>query len=616
MIPFERWVRPALPPAAGLLVFLGERPLSPTPARWPLTVLGLAALAGALALAARYWWAARRRKPAVAGVWARAGAPLALFALAALAYLAALPLTGGAGHLSAARALQFGAALGLLMGAVLEVFVELALWGQGDGAIDAGRVTRATAAGTNLALLAALVATIVFALSRTSLQWDVAYFKTTEPSQATRDAVAAMEHPVQAALFFPSDNAVGRLVEDYFQALNRKPSERFKVAVYDAELSPREAAEFKAPGNGTLVFKRDDQIKPMQFGLLLDRARPQLRKLDGDVLAALLELSQAPRIAYFTVGHGERNEMTAEQANGDAGLARFENLLRGRGFTIKPLGLAQGLGRAVPDDAGLLVIAGPGGAFAPGEGEAVRRYLQRGGRVLAFIEPRRGQENMRQDPLLKVLEGYGIGYESVLQANERFFAHRTFTPADRMLLVTNVYGQHPVTGSVQRMPAQNPMAVMTSGALRKGNPPQGLAVQDIVKTMPGTWGDKNGNFRFDPPQETQAEVALALAVGPAGAAADKSKLPILLVFADCDVASNLLLQIRTNATLLADAASWLSGQEAPSGLPKTEEDQPILHAQGDDWVWFYLPIAGVPALVLLLGFLAVGRLRRLARRAA
>ncbi len=79
------------------------------------------------------------------------------------------------------------------------------------------------------------------------------------------------------------------------------------------------------------------------------------------------------------------------------------------------------------------------------------------------------------------------------------------------------------------------------------------------------------------------------------------------MFADVDLASDLLIRNRANQGALQDALAWLAAEALPAGLPESEEDVRIRHASADDWLWFYLPVLGVPALVLAIGLVRTRR---------
>lgn len=59
------------------------------------------------------------------------------------------------------------------------------------------------------------------------------------------------------------------------------------------------------------------------------------------------------------------------------------------------------------------------------------------------------------------------------------------------------------------------------------------------------------------------------------------------------------MQNRANAMLVNSTLDWITGHE-PVGTPNVEEDLRIQHMRGDEWLWFYLPVIGIPAA--LLGF--------------
>lgn len=87
--------------------------------------------------------------------------------------------------------------------------------------------------------------------------------------------------------------------------------------------------------------------------------------------------------------------------------------------------------------------------------------------------------------------------------------------------------------------------------------------------------------------------------------------PTILAFADADIASDLLIRNRANKVVMENALRWLTHPGKASVVyPASEEDVRIVHAKGDDWLWFYLPVAGVPCLVLGLGFWRVRTRRR------
>ena len=622
------WIRPLLTLAGAALVFGGERLAAATPARIWLSI------AGAVVLFAGFAWCiayARSRGDAgdsrqrAARLWVLV--PQLAFLIAGLAYALALWIGNAPANATWAGVLRFTWALATPMGAVVWAFVEIALWRQeGVGEVDGSdRLRRAAASGVWLALLLGLVIVVNFAGTRLSWQWDVSYFKTTDPSDATRKAAGGLNDNVQIALFFPANNPVAQELDGYFRQLIRS-TPKLTYGMWDADLDPDKAKEFQARGNGWMVLKRGEQLRPTSIPMKLDDARNTLKRFDSDLLTGLMEISREPRVVYTTVGHGERfetNRANAAPDNSDR-FSAFETFLRTRNLKVQQLDYAKGLGSAIPADASLVIIAGPTEPFFRADADAVGRYLKAGGRLMVFLEPgdfTHGPAGKRQsrssDPLLAVLKEYGVQFDSTPRANDRIFGRRTYTDADHALLVTIAFEAHPSTAPLRAAPNQFPLAFLGAGALHLEQAPTGLKVQALVNGMPGTFADTNNNFRFDAASDKQEIPTLVAALSPANAPSPQPNPaqgqvagPYMLVYADADVASDLLVGNRANGILISSGVEWLLGQE-PAGIANVEEDQRIQHMRSDEWLWFYLPVVAVPLLVLGGG---LWRLRRRNKR--
>lgn len=599
---------PVLP--AGVLIYAGERALAAHPVGPYLTALGLLLLA---ACPAALWWT---RRGGERGALALEALPLALFLLAALLYLAGLALPAGVREGALHWLLTWGWALSLLLGAFPFLFVELSLWSQGHPERPGrARLSRAVEAGLLLGLLLCLIVTLNFAFHRLGWQWDLAYFKTARPSAATLEVAEGLEETVEVALFYPEDHLVLSLLQAYFNDLAAAPG-RLDIRTYDAELHPAQARAFKVRRNGVVLLRKGEVRKSIQVGTLLSQARTRIRNFDGAFFAALLEVARERRTAYITVGHGERNERKPNRDDPRSGISALRSLLAERNFQVKFLGASEGLAADLPRDAALVIVLAPTEAFLPGEVAALRVYLEAGGSLLVLLDPESGAGNVSAArpgaaSLEGLLAGYGLKFRPVVQANDRFYARRTFTQADRGLLVTIGYQSHPSVAALSRNARQNPLLLLGSGAWEKGKPPPHLRVQETIRAMEGTWGDGNGNFAFDKGRESRAQPIVSLAVSPALPRGKQPGVkpprgPHILAFADADFALDFLMRNRANRLVVAEAIRWLAGG-LPPGLTGKEKDVQIVHARGDEWVWFYLPVFGMPLLVLGLGYLFSGR---------
>ncbi len=270
---------------------------------------------------------------------------------------------------------------------------------------------------------------------------------------------------------------------------------------------------------------------------------------------------------------------------------------------MRDLGPANGLGVEIPEDASLVVVAGPEQPFLPEELGALQRYLAKGGHVFLALDP---EARIDLAPLADLA---GVRVSSSLLANDHVHLRRRYNDSDHGILVTNGYSSHASISTLSRM-ASRPIFLVGSGSLQQK---QGLDssfhVTIAVHALADTFNDENGNFLFDPPAEKKQMYGIAAAVTRRvpGKANDEMRA---FVISDADVVSDVVLGNEANVILAADAVRWLGGEESFAGSVTTAEDVRIEHTKQKDLVWFYGSIFAAPALVLGFGLTYTSRLRR------
>ena len=150
-------------------------------------------------------------------------------------------------------------------------------------------------------------------------------------------------------------------------------SDLIEVHVYDHVMEPKLAKDLGARQNGSLVYRYGDNKEVVRIGAEMGEARAKLAKVDEEFQNKFLKLVADKRIAYFTAGHGERTYEWKGRQEPRQPVAGLKKILRKQNFEVKPLGLGQGLGAEVPEDASLLVIVDPSEDFLPEELAGLRR---------------------------------------------------------------------------------------------------------------------------------------------------------------------------------------------------------------------------------------------------
>ncbi len=487
--------------------------------------------------------------------------------------------------------------------------------------VELNRIRRSAVSGLILGLTLSLLFLVNYISSEFNKKVDLSYFKTTQPSESSKKMIRNLSEPLQVILFFPGANEVQEQAEAYFAEL-KKESSYFQLRTVDHALAPDLAKELSVTDNGTVVLSRGKQQEKITIGTKLKRAKSSLKKLDSEFQNAFAKLSRVQKVAYFTVGHEERALEEWEKMPGSS-IRDLRALLLRLNYAIKDLGIGQGLGVEVPSDATLVIVPGPRKEFLPAEVNALKTYLQGGGRMMAFLDPEAGLD------MASLLNPFGLKYSPVRLANDRFYVRLTYTPADRHFIFSNRFSSHPSVSTLTRHSSQLATVMLGVGALEEipsteGKKPQ---IQFTLHSMPFTWNDLNNNRTFDAPAETRKAYEMAATVTMKG---DRPILPKpkaapptkgkskggepaemrLLVVADSDLISDQVFRNPGNGYLFLDSLKWLSGEEELIGETSSEEDVKIMHTRKEDQLWFYLTIFGAPALVLGAGLFYTTRRRR------
>lgn len=618
---------------AGWRIFDGQAAV-----RIPLLALGVAGLLVAAGWRLRAWRRAEGEERAIAAVFAFG----TLGCLVGVACF--VPVTEGGVELlnldfervtERLRLQRFFFAVAPIVLSCSLLPVLGAQWAAGKGGsegalpVDALRARETSAAALSLGVAGAalmLVGYVTTALDRTA---DFSYFKTSRPGEAVREIVMSLEGPLEAAFFFPPVNAVKDEALEYFRKLARATN-RVAVEEYDRFVDLEAAADYGARRDGSIFLRVAGRTEQVRLPLELDDGRSELRVLDSRVQRALLLLVRERRYAYLTTGHGELNDpLGADPAEDPANQwmrdlrrgterstqppARLEvlrNLLTTVNYEAREFGIAQGLGHRIPNDAAMVMIIGPQTPFLEEEMNAIREYLGRGGSLLVALEPESGFR-------FEELGDLGIEYDEAMTLDDANFVPERLTIADRRNIFTNRFSAHAAVTTASRRGVATAVLMIGPGRLTPAEDAGDLRATLIVNSMPTSFQDRNGDFRFNRETEVRGSHGIAAAVeGVAGEGAeeDDDGPPGLraLVYGDAEMFSGRVLRsLALQREVVVDGIRWLGREEEFAGEVVSEEDVAIHHTRSENVIWFYAIIFGAPALVLGAGLsMLYGRRRR------
>ncbi len=466
---------------------------------------------------------------------------------------------------------------------------------------------RRTAYGVNTALAVLLLlaaVALVEALSYShNRRFDLTEGKRQSLSDQSIKVLRGLTKPVKAVGFSTPDRGDRAFLEDLLR-LYAYHSDQFTFELIDLDRSPATAKRYGVSTPNTVVIESEAREEKILL--------PTEEKLTN----ALLKLTrEGKRVVYFLQGHGE-----GEVSNTDRpGFSQARDAIQGANYGVKELLLLRE--KDVPENAAVLVVAGPKRDPLPSELTALERYVQRGGKLLVLLDP-------DQAPALgKFLEKYGIrpGQDVIVDRLSRVLG------GDYLIPVVTQYESHPITREFT-LASFFPFA-RTVDALP--GPPQGVTVQVLARTGEGSWAEtdretlKLGQARFDPGKDRRGPVPVGAVAtvevkppatkGDAKAAAGRESEPAgprkarIVAYGTAAFAANNYLNLSGNKDLFLNSISWLAEEEDLISIrPREAKFTPVIltarQGQAAFWVGVILP----PTVALLAG-MGVGIRRRRAR---
>ena len=286
-------------------------------------------------------------------------------------------------------------------------------------------------------------------------------------SSQTIQLLKGLPTKVNAVAFYRSDQPGKRLAEDLFKQYARYAGDKFTWKSVDPDREPTLAKAFGVEAYGTTVLEAKGRTEKV-----LDA--DQEEKLTNGLVKVTRE---SKRVVYIIQGHGEPEITNTERT----GFSEAKDALDKANYEAKPLALArQG---KVPDDASVVIIAGPRNDFFGPEIDALDAYLGRGGKLLAMINPP-FPEKSQAESVKKLLGKYGfaLGDDLVIELNPigQLFGIGPQVP------IVQQYEPHPITRDMAGITTLFPLTRSVDTA---SPPPPASRCSRWPRPAPDSWGE-------------------------------------------------------------------------------------------------------------------------------
>jgi ABC-type uncharacterized transport system involved in gliding motility auxiliary subunit len=447
-------------------------------------------------------------------------------------------------------------------------------------------------------LFLGLLVGINYISNRQNKRWDLTAAQQFTLSDQTKKVLGDFKQPVAVKVYYDSDPNTGAGQKTELQTRldsYRYLSSQLNIEYVDAVKDPAGAKQDNVTSLPTTVFTYNGKSERTTGRGEQDFTNALKRLLVGTT-----------KKVYFVQGHGEHDPDSNDQRAGYSGAV---TALKSDNFEIGKLALAQE--GKIPDDAAVLIVAGPQTDLLAPEVDMLRAYLKKGGKLFLMIDP---TPKVDAPPLTNVITlakewGMDVGDNYVLDNSG---VGQMFGAGPQVPIAMN-YPSHPITSGFNEMTAYflaRSVTPITGGA-------NGHTAQAVAQTSQRSWAETNikelltthkATPEFDKgdkagPIALVSAVSAAVTDAPAGAAPDAPKPETRLVVAgDSDFASNQLLGFQGNRDFFTNSVNWLAQQEDLISIrPRDPEDRRIQLTSDQGTLIFYLTVFIIPGLLLLNG---------------
>ena len=441
-------------------------------------------------------------------------------------------------------------------------------------------------------LILVLAVAVTLLSDRHYFRWDVTASGEHTLSDKTLQALKTIQEPVKAIAFVkePSEEAsnVKKLLASYEYHLKGLSFE-----MVDPDRNPALTRQYDIKALNTVILEGFGQSQTVKT--------PDEESLTN----ALVRLSKGrTEKVYWVMGHGERPLKSTAQES----LASIHQNLSNQNYEFEELTLAQ---KDIPSDAALVVVAAPEKNLFPEEVASLKRFLNKGGSLLIFLEP------YQDGGLKEFLREYGVVMSSDMVVDKM----SRVMGGDFLLPMIVTYGNHEITKNFRLLSF---FSLARSVEVDKGVKKKGLTLTNLALTSQESWSETDrdalnqGKARLDA-EDRQGPLSLAVIVeldpkeakGEEGKEEDKiTGEGKLAVFGDADFASNKFVSLAGNSELMINTMNYLVGRKDLITIP--EKERPADHlmlSRNQGLMLFWIPVVGIPLLVIVLG-VVVWRKRR------
>lgn len=333
-------------------------------------------------------------------------------------------------------------------------------------------------------------------------------------------------------------------------------SPKIKVDYVDPDKKPEIAREAGIKNYGTALVR---------IGTKKEEAKSLTE--EGITGAFIRDLKNNTRTVCFVTGSGEHQIDNSDRS----GYSRFKDLLGKDEYTAKSVSLLEKA--EIPSDCTVIVIGGPSGDYQQPEVDAIKKYVENGGRALVMLDPplKVGRSEVADnDALTNLLQSWGVTVDKdlILDLNP---IGQLAGLGPQVALVTS-YDSHPIVSELKGSATGFPLS--RSLTIKNGDKTTVEKLFSTSDTSLATSNLSSPEVKASDPNNKKGPLLIA-AAGSYNTGKENSQGRFVVVGSSMWV-GNSFINFNGNRDLALNTINWLASDEDLISIrPKDREDRRI-----------------------------------------
>ena len=393
-------------------------------------------------------------------------------------------------------------------------------------------------------------------------------------STASIDLLGTMQAPIKLSAFFDSNKQTRQQVRSLVEKYQRFKND-ISLEFIDNQLSSQQLSELGFTQFGQLKIQYQDKTA------FINRVNEQA------MTRALYQVTRTQN-AWIAViqGHGERDPLDT----GNNGLSKLVNEIEKTGIKVQALNLlSHGV---IPDNAKVVVLAGPRNAYLGSELKLIEDYLNAGGNLLWLRDPAKQNYFASLDNILGITPIPG----AIIDANTKL----------RILLGVKHAAVIPVTEFHKHKITQelNSHVLLPFTSAIKLSESSTWQHDVLFKSLDRSWSEI-GELNVDKLKYDEADGdtlgPLNIAVSLSRTIAEKTQR--VIVVGDSDFIANGYIGYGANFALSLNILNWLTEDDNLISISHQSAPDQSIELNDDDVMFIALILLLiVPATLIAIGF--------------